>query len=297
MLCEFELGRMMKDIPVVDARLSEARLARPREPWELVAVFPKVTEAGTFDEAGGERRQVGMLCQKFVVELTGISESEDAVELAFSQLLELARDVADTIWAAQQTQGFAGSDPKIVRHELEIDGSTSEFHLASRHGMGAMYVGLPMPSYDDLRRAAEEGVRPSVAQLLLAQATRWGLAEHFASKSAALLLAASACEVAIKSVLSSDPHGNLGTLAGVLDPEGRQAPVSPATLLEHAVPVALGRSINDDLPGVVKRYKGLTKMRDSVIHTGAQISQAELHPHLNVAREVVGWVEDRLAEA
>lgn len=298
MLCEFELGRMLKDLPTVDVRLSGARFGRRRGPWELVAAFPEATESGVHEESGEERVQIGMFCPTFVVELVGSSTSaiEEAVAPAFDCLLELARDVADTIWVAQQTQGFAGSAPRIIRHELEVDGAASRFDLAQEHGIGVMFVGLPMVMYDDLRLAAEDAVRPSVARMLLAQATRWGLAEHFASKSAALLLAATACEVAIKSVVSRDLYGHLGTLAGVLDPQSRQAPLSPSALLEHVVPLALGRLINEELPGLIKKYKALTKLRDTIVHTGTQIDQKTLRPHLNTARQLLDWIEDRVAE-
>ena len=288
----------MKDLPIVAAQLSSARFVRQHDPWELVVELPKATDGGNFEGDGEERVQTGMFCSAFVVELVGTSpsEAEAAIAAAFDLLLELASDVADTIWVAQQTQGFAGSAPKIIRHELEVDGVTTRFELAQRHGMGAMYVGLPTVTYDALQLAIEDTVRPSVARMLLAQSTRWGLAEHFASKSAALLLASSACEVAIKSVVSQDPYDRLGTLASVLDPQGSQAPLSPSTLLEHVVPLALGRSISKDQPGMIKRYKAITKLRDTIIHTGAQIDQETFHPHLNTARRLLGWIEDRLVE-
>ena len=242
MLCEFELGRMLKDLPTVDVLLSNARFRRQHGPWELTVQFPTATSSGEYDANSEVQVQRSMHCATFVVELSGSSPSatEEAVAEAFRCLLELARDVADTIWVTQTTQGFAGSVPKIIRHELEVDGSDTGFPLAQRHGGGHVFVGLSLAMYDDVRLAVERGARPSVARTLLAQATRWGLAEHFASRSAALLLAATACEVAIKAIVSQDPRGGLGTLAGALVPEGRQAPLDPGALLEHAVPLAAG---------------------------------------------------------
>ena len=301
MLCEFELGRMVKDLPTVDARLSEAKFIRRRDPWELVVTFPKATSSGEYTHEDGDedrRVHVGMHCSTFVVELAGESdiEVEEAQAEAFAYLVQLAGDVADSIWVEQATQGFAGSAPKIVRHELQVDGSNQHFKLAQRHAAGSVFLNLPIPQYEDVRRAAEDAVRPSEARVLLAQATRWGLAEHFASKAAALLLAATACEIAIKSVVSRDPYGNLGNLANVLDPVDKQAPLSPGTLLEYVIPVSLGRSVTDDEPGLIKKYKELTRLRDSVVHTGKRLDQKSLWPHLNTTRTLLDWIERRLSE-
>lgn len=295
-LCEFELGRMMKDLPVVDARLSGTRFSRQSGTWLLEVAFPARTDAGTYEDDV----QTGMHCSTFVVELSGNTPDdwpEVAEADAFERILAVARDVADTIWTAQQTQGFAGAAPKIVRHELTVDGVKRHFGLASQHGMGVLFGNLPAVTYDAVREAVEDARRPSTARLLLAQATRWGLADHFASKSAALLLAASACEVAIKSAVSQDPLGRLGTLPKVLDPDGSQAPLSAAALLEHVIPLAVGRSIGAENPGFLKKYKELAKMRNAIVHTGLQIDQQALQPHLNTARRLITWIDARVADA
>lgn len=299
MLCEFELGRMVKDLPAVDVMLSNARFERRRAPWELSVAFPEATESGDYDVEANERVQKSMHCATFVVELIGrySSTTDEAVTDASHCLLDLSRDVADTIWVAQSTQGFAGAVPKIIRQELEVDGIARDADLARKQGGGTIFVGLPLPMYEDVRRAVEEDVRPSVASTLLAQATRWGLAEQFASKSAALLLAATACEVALKSIISLDPRDYLGTLVNVLVPEGKQAPLSPGVLLEHVVPLTIGRSIKDDLPDIVTRYKELTKLRNHIVHTGCQIDQDAFWPHLNTARQLLVWIDDRTSES
>lgn len=297
MLCEFELGRKRKDVPTVDVRLSEARFRRRRDPWDLDVVFPRETGAGEYEGDDEDQKLVGMFCPTFVVELDGSQPGDGSIDDAFAQVLDVATAVADAVWTAQQAQGFAGSIPKIIRHELEVDGVPQRHAAAERHGTGAIYVGFPRAKYEEVQGAVVEGMRPSEARMLLAQATRWGLAEHFSSRSAALLLAAIACEVAIKTAVSQDPHHRLGTLVPVLVPEGRQAPLSPAALLEHCLPVVTGRFAQQDAPGLIVRYKKLTKLRDTIVHTGQQIDKSALVPHLNTARELVGWIEGQQSES
>ena len=40
----------------------------------------------------------------------------------------------------------------------------------------------------------------------------------------------------------------------------------------------------------------MTKLRDSLVHTGAQIDKETVWPHLTVARQLLDWIEDRVAE-
>lgn len=294
MLCEFELGRKLRDVPTVDARLANAAFVRVRDGWTLTATFPPLSEGGTFeDDEDGLSTQTGMFCNSFAVELQGSTDCvvDEAIDVAFEALLNLAGDISDTIWVRQQTQGFAGVPPRITRSELSLNGRPHPFELATRHAGGSVFVGLEPPSFADIEAAVTRGDRPRPSTLLLAQATRWGLAEHFSSKSAALLLAASACEVAIKTAVTEDPLGRLGSLAGALNPEGRQAPLSPLALLEHVVPLLLGRSIEADHPGIIGRYKRFSRARDHVAHTGQILTKDQMWPHLNTAREIVGWLE------
>ncbi len=90
MLCEFELGRMLKDLPTVDVLLSNARFRRQHGPWELTVQFPTATSSGEYDANSEVQVQRSMHCATFVVELSGSSPSatEEAVAEAFRCLLQ-----------------------------------------------------------------------------------------------------------------------------------------------------------------------------------------------------------------
>lgn len=294
MTCEFELGQILADLPLVDGGLSEASITRERDTWTLVVTFPAAMPGnGQFDEQG---KRLTMFCGGFVVEAVGEVQGGDdevgaSISAAFEEVVSLARDVADTIWIDQSTQGFAGAPPRLRSSALKVDGTKRTLHQAAFYGMREMFAGSPVPTLDDLTAAISESVRPSLSRLLLAQATRWGVADPHASKSAALLLAATACEVAIKHAVLSGTKKDLGSLPSALVPKDRQAPLSPKALLQHVVPLALGKFVENDHPGLLKEYGKLTSLRDTVVHTGAQITRDELWPHLNTARRIILWLE------
>lgn len=289
--CTFEIGKMLKDLLWVEVSLSEAVFVRRCGSWDVEVTLPPATTAGSYDD----EEQLTMHCGTFEVvaraDIEASAGDDPKIFSGFEELLSVARDVADTVLIDQATQGFAGATPKIVKHSLTIGGVACDSQLANRYLIGTLFVGHPATTYEAIRAAVEDGERPSTSRLLLAQATRWGLADPSASKAAALTLAATACEVAIKSLISKDTRGALGSLGDVLAPEGRQAPLSSQALLEHAVPLVLGRSVSIERPKLLKDYKRLVAQRDAVVHRGEQIDEAEFRPHLHTARRLIGWLE------
>jgi len=293
MTCTFELGTTLRDIPTVDVRLSDRTVPCSLGRFDLAVRFPEATgESGVYEFKGGPR--TGMFCRSFEVsveeELSSREKAESELQEAFDATVRVASLVADTIWAKQPTLGFAGGRPTLKGCSVVMEAQPVTVGFLG-YKVKTMIVGWPMPTLADIETVLRDGVGPSISAVLLAQASNYAMANPSASKSAAVTLAAIACELSIKERLIEKATPEQAELVRLLIPERGSSRLSMVDLVKGAFLPVFGRSLRENNGDLWRRYISLIEARNAFAHRGEEFNEMVAWGHVNTAREVLEWIE------
>lgn len=286
MTCRFRLGSMVRDTPSVDSRLGEEAIVATRGVVEVSVTFPdpyRTEERSSADS---------MSCHGFDLVASADVLNEAGIDEVFNVVADVARGVADTIWVNYPVGGPAGTDPLMHEFSLLVDGQPVGYMQGENFGQGAIVIGWTPATRESIESAVRGDSRPDVQSILLAQAHHYALGNPQGSKSAALALAATACELAVKSLLLECCSPETNKLVKKLIPDDSQSLLSPPELLTSLLPVALGHTLTEHDKELITKYKALVKARNKAFHAGHMPDAATVVRHVTTTRHLLTWIAD-----
>jgi hypothetical protein len=143
----------------------------------------------------------------------------------------------------------------------------------------------------DLCALAESGEDPTLADTLLADARFLAKAAEPRDPSRALLIAAIACEVKIKAVLTSLASDEQAPLTELLLSNPRDWSMAASALFHKPLRIIGGESLKDHDPELWKRIEKLFQRRNALAHRGVVPSDDEALDGVRAAADVFPWLD------
>lgn len=153
----------------------------------------------------------------------------------------------------------------------------------------SFWLGVPLLSLADLDRVrvlVHGGHEPPAAEALLADARFLVREAEVVDAQRALLIAAMACEIKVKSWMSAnaDPH-QFELLQLVL-----QRTSDLPSLLDQPLKAAVGVSLKVADRDLFKAVEQLAKLRNRIVHQGDDVKQAEAWRMVVTAQQLFRWL-------
>lgn len=128
--------------------------------------------------------------------------------------------------------------------------------------------------------------------MMVAEAGYQVLFNPNASQVTAVVVAASACEIAAHECVRLLAHADMERLTSYLIPKGEQARLSPKAVIDKLIPTLAGRRLADEDSALWGCLVRLLSARDVAVHTGSLPPDCKpAHLVNGAARLFVEWVE------
>lgn len=235
-----------------------------------------------------------MWCGTFDVEVRKLADDVAGLDPdeALGLTARIARDCFTQLVLCAPNLGFPGATPQRESADVRIDGESAPLDYGRHRDPNAvMIVGGQVASLTDLQQAAAGEHPPSRARMMVAEAGYQVLFNPNASQVTAVIVAASACEIAAHECVRRNAEADLGRLASYLVPPGQQAKLSPSAVIDNLIPALTGRRLADDNSALWGRVKGLLRARDEAVHQGSLPPNCSPMHLVKGAEEFVKWVE------
>ena len=207
----------------------------------------------------------------------------------------IARDLRTAFVLRVPKWGFPGETPRRERMNVTIDGHPAKLNY-SRHRDPNSVTVIPetdnMASLAELQSAASGENPPRRARMMAAEAAFQAFWNPSASPVTAVVVAASACEVAIHSCIRHLETEQTRPLIKKLVPKGSQAKLSPPVLVDTVIPLLTSRRLADENPRLWGSIKELFKARDIGVHQGILPEGIHAPRMAQVARIFTRWIEE-----
>lgn len=285
MTCHFRLGSVIGDMPCVDSRLAEGVIVAAHGSVEVKVTFPDTL--GTSEHSSAD----SMWCLGFDLVASADVLNDAGIDEVFNVVIDVATGVADTVWVNYPNGGPAGTAPLMQEFSLLVDGQPVPYMRGTRFGHGTVVVGWKPATRESIESAVRGDSRPDLPRILLAQAHHYALSNPRGSKSAAMVLAATACELAVKSLLVECCSPATAKLVSALIPARSQSKLSPPDLLARVLPVALGHTLTKEDNELIRKYRTLYSARNKLSHAGHVPDDATVVLHVTTTRSLLTWIE------
>lgn len=233
--------------------------------------------------------QLYITCQKRAPR--SLLDPDEAVEITGL----IARDIKTAIILRIPKMGFPGETPRRENIDVTIDGERAKLD-AVRHYDPNIVTLFPAPgneiTLDELTTAASGQSPPSRARMMAAEAGYQAFFNSSASDVTAVVVAASACEIAIHACVRHLSSGHSQRLIEKLLPKDSQAKLSPKDLIDGVIPLLTGRRLADEYPNLWGSIKELFSARDKGVHQGVLPEGAHAPMLVQQARKFVRWAEE-----
>lgn len=181
----------------------------------------------------------------------------------------IARDLFTSLVLNAPNLGFPGTMPKREGWKVTIDGEPAPLTARKHDDPNAvMILHDQVVSLDALQEAASGTRPPSRARTMVAEAGYQVLFNPNASRVTAVVVAASACEIATHACVRRVAKGNLQRLTTKLIPPREQAVLSPKDVIDVVLPVLTGRRLSEENSGLWGAVRNLMRVRDTAVHQG-----------------------------
>jgi hypothetical protein len=218
-----------------------------------------------------------------------LETAANAARMALGRYLELARTDF-----GQHQLGLSAGQPKIIWITEVVDRCTGQaLHVGYADPLRSVGVRDALSVQDDaaIRDRLDRGVGSSLPRTLLADAKYLAWITSPSQRREALLLAAIACEVAIKMALRRECFQESRALLDYALDNPRDVTQQAAGLFNNAAKAITGRSLKDEDN---ECWKGLVKLfqdRNNVAHRGEDVDPEALRNALLIATKSVNWAE------
>lgn len=290
MTCRFRLGSVVGDMPFVDRRLAERAIVAVHGSVEVKVTFTDTQSASEYSSGDV------MWCLGFDLVASADVLNDAGIDEVFNVVVDVATAVADTVWVSYPNGGPAGTDPLMEEFSLLVDGQPVDYMRGTQFGHRAIVVGWEPATRESIESAVRGDSRPNLPRILLAQADHYARGNPRGSKSAALTLAATACELAVKSLLVECCVPVTAKLVNALIPARSQSKLSPPELLTSVLPVSLGHTLTKDDSELIRKYRALYTARNELSHAGHVPDDAMVVLHVNTTRSLLTWIEHRRSD-
>ena len=285
---KYRFGRVMRDAALVPADLIGG-VSGQRGGYR----FRVSTEAALRGADDQLEHATTVWCHVLLVEcaVEGERAELDAAEaLAINH--EIARDVFMALVFRNPTLGFPGLPPERESHSVTVDGA--RIHVNSGDLLEpyrVMLINSDVVTLEELQRAAAGERRPSRARVMVAEASHQVLYNPRASKVTAVVVAASACEIAIHECVRRLASAPMDRLVGALIPVDGQAKLSPSEVVDRVIPALGGPRLADENGHLWATVKELFKARNKGVHRGSLPEGADAEALVRSAQRFIGWLE------
>jgi hypothetical protein len=135
----------------------------------------------------------------------------------------------------------------------------------------------------------DEG-RPSLAELLLAEGNHYLWRPERLAPDRAVLMAAMACELAIKTTLRESAGSSEELWVELVIENPRDVSVSAVNLWNKAMKAATGHSLHEENRALFKRLQFLIERRNAIVHKGFNVPKEEAKDLVGAATEAFDWL-------
>lgn len=288
---DFRFGKVVGDMATVPAGLARG-VGGQRNGYDVRISAPDTTVTPSRG-ATAEDQPDPMWCLVLSVECR---KEGDRSELDPDEALLVCKAVARDVWTALVLNlpklGFPGETPKLETSSVTIDGERAD--LDSRKHMdpnSVLVVTDRVLTLDEIRSAATGDQAPSRARMMVGEAGYQVLYNPKASQVTAVVVAASACEIATHACVRRLATGYLEQLVSEILPERSQARLAPKAVVDKVIPVLTARRLateDSDLWGAFARLFGA---RDTAVHQGELPEGTDAAALVDQARRFIEWVE------
>lgn len=289
----YRIGRTLGEAAVVPAGLAQG-IRGQRNGYDFRVSAPSDVDGGSTEARGDDEPSTStMWCYELSVQCRKFApldqlDPNDALRLTGL----IARDVLTALVLNIPKLGFPGETPPRETFSVTIDGEQAKVDAATlRDPNSVTVVSTTVVSLDQLTEAATGQHPPSRARMMAAEAGHQVLFNPRASEVTAVVVAASACEVAIHECVRKLASGHTERLVKSLVPQGSQAKLSPKDLLDVLIPLITGRRLADERPNHWGSIKKLFSARDDGVHQGLLPPDTDAKHLVNAARSLVWWIE------
>lgn len=213
----------------------------------------------------------------------------EATRIAVTNLTEWVWVRKGQVWNAP-----SGEYPKQISPVslFNIDDSTGGTEIGGSASFRVIPRSTEVTGQDlvEISRLCVEDSRPSLAELLLAEGGHYLWRPERLAADRAVLMAAIACELAIKSALRefADPSDLLWVDLVVNNP--RDISVAAANLWHQAMKAATGRSLSEEDGALYKRLGRLISKRNGIVHRDERVDAAGARNLVGAAVEAFAWL-------
>lgn len=247
-----------------------------------------------FNDSKRDADSSKLWCSALIVdcERAGPPETLDGDE-ALAMTAAIASDVLTALVLNLPKLGFPGELPRRTDYAVFIDDQDAKLDWQElRDPYDVLVVAQQSLTMDEILAAASGTYKPSRAQLMGGEAHYQALFNRRASVVTAVVVAASACEVAAHECVRRLASGDLRKLIDELIPEGDQAVLSPTKIVQLVIPVLSGRKLSDEHSALWGEVRKLFRARDVGVHQGKLPAGTEALKLVVAARKFIQWIED-----
>jgi hypothetical protein len=314
----FEVAGLMVDVELLGQSLTVRR-----DEYEVLITLPasetdfgvrppfsdrtRVLGGGTQDPKTGQwlKRSVGLVRARVDLDLPltkddfsptheGLRKAASAARRAVGDYLEIVRADYGQYWLDTCT-------PRVTWITSVVDRHTGEdLRVSYGDPLGPVVLtvqALSPGEQGDIRARLERGLGPDLPKTLLANAMHMGCILKPPQRREAVLLAAIACEVAIKTAIrQACPEPSKALLEYALD-NPREVTQQAAGLFHVAARAVTGKSLREKDPQAWKAVGTLFEKRNRVAHYGDDVSAEDLNKALQAASTAVAWARTLIGEA
>lgn len=285
---EYRIGTTVGEMATVPARLVEG-MSGTRDGYKFLVRSPDTRES-----PGCRIEPVDtMWCLTFSVEVQ-VSGPRDELDPDGAIVLnrQIATDLFTRLILKAPTLGFPGAQPRCESQSVTIDGRPAALDPdIHRDPNSVILVPDGVVTMDELLDGARGSQPPSRARMMAAEAGYQVLFNPNASKVTAIVVAASACEVAAHACVHATTTDDLHRLTDWLIPTDKQAPLSPLKVIDILIPALTSRRLCNEDSELWKDVKALFAARDTAVHQGRLPDRTPATRLVNQAKRLIEWVE------
>lgn len=285
---DYRFGQVVGEMATVPAGLSDG-VTGSRDGYRFRVWAPDTRDDPTFRRALEDT----MWCLTFSVEVrTSGPHSDLDPDGALLLNGEVARDFFTSLVLNAPNLGFPGAMPERESWTVTIDGEPVPLDNRKHRDPNAVIVVRDqIVPLETLQEAAAGTRPPSRARTMVAEAGYQVLFNPNASKVTAVVVAASACEIATHACVRQLATDDLERLTTNLIPPDKQAVLSPKDVIDVVLPVLTGRRLSEENPDLWGAVKKLMRARDMAVHQGELPDWAEPIRLVAYAKKFIEWTE------
>jgi hypothetical protein len=222
---------------------------------------------------------------------SAVGEFHDAAVSVLGAFLTWVRTTRRQFWL-----GLSGEpSPLVWRTELR-DGDGNRLPvgypgIVTKGMAGAKEVSLSSEETSEIIDHIERGDAPALHKVFLSDAQYIAKESPWRNLRQAVLMAAIACEVAVKQFLRAAASPEQQELVELVLSNPRDVSLAAATLFDKGCKAVVSRSLKEENASLYKRVDKLFQDRNKIAHRGGEgLADDVLAEHVATAREVLEWL-------